>query len=319
MFSPFTISAVESKDTVILGGEPFGIKMFCDGVMVVDTESFRTTDGYVCPAKEAGVLVNDVILTADGEKIDSNEELNAIIRNSNGEEIELEVKRNDKKIIVNLYPLKSIDNEYKAGMWIKDSTAGIGTITFYSTDNNGFCGLGHGICDTKTNGLMPLLKGDVDKAYVASVTKSIDGKVGSLNGYFTDNEIGIATLNCNEGIYGILDKSVDGYEIEIADSDEITLGEAEIITTINGSTPQEYMALITRIDRTSNTMNMVIQITDERLLYATGGIVQGMSGSPIVQNGKLIGAVTHVLIDDVDCGWAIFAENMMSRLEENCR
>ncbi len=314
MLWPINISASEydGNEKVILGGEPFGIKMFCEGVMVIELEHFESSNGKCCPAEKAGLKVNDVIISANGQYLNSNNTLNDIISKSHGNIISLKIKRNNNKLDLSVTPIKDINGVYKIGIWVKDSTAGIGTITFYSQELGSFCGLGHGICDTDTGGLIPIKSGDVDKAYVSSVSKSENGNIGSLEGYFTKFDIGSATINADNGIYGLTEENnITGKEIIVAEKEEVKLGKATILTTINGCTPQEYEALIIKIDRNNETLNMIIEITDEDLLSKTGGIVQGMSGSPIIQNGKLIGAVTHVLIDEPEKGYAIFAENML--------
>lgn len=313
-----TADANEAQSqTVYLGGEPFGIKMFCDGVLVIGMQDVETENGKEHPAKNSGIKVNDVIINANGEHIESSEELKGIIEASSGDEITLTIKRNDECIETNLLPSVDKSGELKAGLWIKDSTAGLGTITFYSEDKENFCGLGHGICESETNVLLPISSGDVELACITSVTKSSGSDIGTLNGYFTGEDIGDATKNLVNGIYGCTIQDFDSKKsIEIADSSEVKLGEATIITTVNGSTPKEYEAEIIKVFPNDKTKNIVIKITDEELLEITGGIVQGMSGSPIIQNGKLVGAVTHVIVDKVDCGYGIFAENMLKTMEE---
>jgi stage IV sporulation protein B len=208
---------------------------------------------------------------------------------------------------------------YLLGAWIRDSCAGIGTISFYDKDKNYFAALGHGICDNDTSALLPLGSAEIVKANISSVTKSVDGKAGSLNGYFGEETIGTLTENTPLGIYGepnsgMLDSSK---EIEIADYSEIEKGEAEIYTTIDGENAACYTAEITKLcnaDESSNE-NFVIKITDKSLLDSCGGIVQGMSGSPIVQNGKLVGAITHVFINNTAEGYGVAAQFMVSNYE----
>ncbi|MBQ4105477.1 MAG: SpoIVB peptidase [Clostridia bacterium] len=313
----------ESKDnnnTVILGGQPFGIKMFSKGVLVIETENVSTASGSVCPAEEAGIMQNDVIIAAKGEELESNEHLQRIIEDSKGCTVTLKILRDEEYVTAELVPQKDAEGIYRAGMWIRDSAAGIGTVTFYSEELQGFCGLGHGICDIDTGTLMTISSGDVDKAYISSVTKSTDGDVGTLNAYFDNVDIGSATINCNEGIYGSLESTGNATtEIEIAKAQEIETGDAYVYTTISGNEAKAYKAEIVKINQNEEKANLIIKITDEALLEESGGIVQGMSGSPIVQNGKLVGAVTHVIVDDVDCGYGIFAETMFEILEETCR
>lgn len=305
------------SESVYLGGEPFGIKMFCDGVLVIGMQDVETKNGKQRPAKNSGIKVNDVITYANGEHIESSEELKSIIESSSGDEITLMIKRDDECIKTKLLPSVDKSGELRAGLWIKDSAAGLGTITFYSESKEKFCGLGHGICESETNAILPISTGDVELAYITSVTKSSGSDIGTLNGYFTGEDIGDATKNLENGIYGDTNRDFDSKQlIEIADSSEVRLGEASILTTAEGSTPKEYKAEIIKVFPKDKTKNIVIKITDEELLKITGGIVQGMSGSPIIQDGKLVGAVTHVIVDKVDCGYGIFAENMLSTMEE---
>ncbi len=315
-----TVSAKEVKEEkVYLGGKPFGIKMFCDGVMVIKTEDVNSGLNSSCPAEEAGIKANDIIISADNQKLRSNEELSQIIKESEGREIPLTIKREGKTINTAITPCKNSQGIYKAGMWVKDSAAGIGTVTFYSGDTENFCGLGHGICDNETGMLIPIGYGEVCSAFIASVTKSSDSKVGTLNGYFTNDKTGTALLNNPDGIYGKTENEIKANEIVIADDKEVKTGKAQVYTTISGQTPKLYDAEILRVNQNTNDSDIVIRITDEELLEKTGGIVQGMSGSPIIQNGKLVGAVTHVIVDNVDCGYGIFAEKMMETMKESCR
>ena len=297
------------------GGEAFGIKMFSEGVIVTKTESFMANGKMVCPANDAGIQADDIIISADNISISSNNDFKNTIEHCCGKTIVLKIKRQDKVLSVNLTPVKNDDGKYTAGVWIKDSAAGLGTVTFYGTDTNCFSGLGHGICEEETGILMPLSYGDIEYACITSVTKSRNGKVGSINGYFTGTKIGTASKNNETGIYGIADISLENKEaIEIADKEEVKKGKAYILTTIEGSEPQKYEIEIVRIKRYDNCVNMVIEITDNNLLKETGGIVQGMSGSPIIQDEKLVGAVTHVLVDDVTKGYGIFAETMYEQM-----
>ncbi len=304
---------------VVPGGEPFGIKMFSDGLMVTDIEGFSINDKEVCPAKAAGLQKNDIIYSANGRILYSNNELKSIIENSEGESVKLKIKRNNKFLDIELKPVKDCNNIYKAGLWVKDSAAGLGTITFYCEESKSFCGLGHGICDKDTKALVPLSYGELDKACISSVTKSVCGNVGTLNGYFTDDVIGNAVCNHETGIYGHIKSNNTGKnKIEIADKNEVAKGMAYIYTTVNGECPEKYEVEITKINLKEETVNLTVRITDKRLIDETGGIVQGMSGSPIIQNGKLVGALTHVLVDNVDYGYGIFAQTMYEIMCKTC-
>lgn len=317
-----TLAADEEKavgNKVYLGGEAFGIKMFSEGLFVVRTESFENGNGAHSPAENAGIKENDIIISTNGNKLESSMEFKELIENSLGEKIQLDIKRNNKLISVELIPEQDKNGVFRAGMWIKDSAAGLGTITFYSEDLKAFCGLGHGICESDTNALMPLSYGDAESANITSVTKSSAGNVGTLNGYFTGDKIGKILDNNNEGVYGtITDSMPNKTTVEIASKDEVVKGDAYIYTTVDGNAPKPYKIKITKIKKNDTEINLVIKITDEELIETTGGIVQGMSGSPIVQNNKLVGAVTHVLVDNVDMGYGIFAESMYENMCDIC-
>ncbi len=324
MFTPYGAQAATNNSHnepiyVTPGGEPFGIKMFSDGLIVTNLEAFSDGNKKICPGKEAGLKKNDIIYSANGKILYSNGELKTIIENSQGNSIKLKIKRDNKFKNIMLTPIKNNENVYKAGLWVKDSAAGLGTVTFYHNETNTFCGLGHGICDKDTQALIPLSYGELDKASISSVTKSSCGNIGTLNGYFTDEIIGTAICNHKTGIYGCTtSNNVDKEKIEIADKTEVQKGKAYVYTTLNGEKPERYEIEITKLNMNDKTTNMTVKITDERLLEITGGIVQGMSGSPIVQNGKLVGALTHVLVDNVNYGYGIFAQTMYDIMREAC-
>ncbi len=322
---PISVTASE-EDTktediyVNLGGEAFGIKMFADGVYILKTEAFKNSmDTICCPAEEAGLKCNDVIKEANNITITSNEKLKNAIEGSQGKEIHLKVERNKEILSLDIKPQLSCDGSYKTGMWIKDSAAGLGTISFYSSELGGFCGLGHGMCDSETEKLIPVTKGEADFANVTTITKSSNGNVGTLNGYFTNEKIGNFTINSESGIYGILSTDVQkDNKIQIAPKEDVSKGKAKIYTTINGDSPQYYDVNIVMVKKADDRINLIVKITDEKLLESTGGIVQGMSGSPIIQNGKLVGVLTHVVVNNVDYGYGIFAQTMYEQLKEVC-
>ncbi len=300
---------------VIPGGTPFGVRMFTHGVMAVKTEVVSADGKSCCPAGDGGIEVGDTIISVDGISVTSNSQLSKLVNESGGEEMTFSVKRNDKTFTTEVTPIKTAEDEYKIGLWVRDSSAGIGTITFYCEDNSGFAGLGHGICDVDTGQLMPLDHGDIVQASIDTVTRGLKGSPGSLNGHFKSSGT-VGNLNCNNetGVYGTVQSVPDGAAVSVASVQEVQTGCATVLTTVSGETPEEYSIEIESIgyDENNKTKNMVIRITDERLLESTGGIVQGMSGSPILQNGKLVGAVTHVFVNAPDKGYAIFAENMLS-------
>ena len=309
------VSASAESSTVILGGQPFGVKFYNDGVMVIELEEFFNGSHYVCPAKEGGLQVDDVIKKVNGIEIKTNEDLQKTATGCGGKGMSFIIERDGKELCKTVKPQANTVGTYLLGAWVRDSCAGIGTVTYYNPDNNYFAALGHGICDRDTGAMMPLGEAEIVGASISSVEKSSTGTAGSLNGYFTDKTLGTVTNNTINGIYGtIIDNSyLSGDRFEIAEFDEIQTGDAQIITTISGDRPESYDLKITSIrnDNPRNNENFVIKVTDKRLLDECGGIVQGMSGSPIVQNGKLIGAVTHVFLNNPEEGYGVAAQFMV--------
>ena len=319
---PLKSSEVEvvAEQSLMAGGQPFGIKFYTDGVLVVSMTDFETENGKVNPAYDSGIRVKDVLTTVNGTKIQSNEHLTELIKNCGGKEVTVGVKRDKLIFEVKVTPQKDKNGTYRLGCWVRDSTAGIGTVTYYDMVNKKFAGLGHGICDSDTGELMTLSYGKAFGAEIFSVIKGVEGTPGELRGSF-DESIKVGTLykNCEVGVFGeIEDKfTPDGDIYPIAFKQDIREGEAEILCTTDESGVQSYKIEILHIYTNSvkTTKNMVISITDEELLEKTGGIVQGMSGSPIIQDGKIIGAVTHVMINDPTKGYGIFIENMLNEGE----
>lgn len=319
-----------SVKKVIPCGQPFGIKMLTEGIMVVRLSDINGKDNS-CPAKEAGIHVGDIIISVGGKKITSNEDLSKVISASEGNAVEVVLKRSasenenspDKELTLKLTP-EYCNNEkcYKTGMWVRDSSAGIGTITFYNPLTGSFGGLGHPVCDSDTGELLPLLSGEICNVSITGYKKGSDGSPGELHGRFlSGNQLGILSQNTNSGVFGTIDESPSkNEEIEIADNNEIKTGKAEILTTIKGSQPKKYSINIEQINPDDPDLkNLVIRVTDKTLLEETGGILQGMSGSPIIQNGKLIGAVTHVFVNNSSMGYGIFADTMYSQSQSDIK
>ena len=300
-------------------GTPFGIKMFTNGVVVVGMSDIDSETGKVNPAEQSGLKIGDIITNVNGETVYENEEISKVIQDYNGEPLVLTVKRDTEILEISLNPVKSSqDGSYKGGLWVRDSTAGIGTVTFYNPENGLFGGLGHGICDIDTNSLMPMKNGDIVPVTISGVTKGQKGAAGELRGYFSSNQaIGNLFMNSDEGVYGQLEASpVEQQALPVAMKQEVKEGPAQILTTVADGEPQYYNVTIESIEykNSSRVKNLVVLVTDKALLEKTGGIVQGMSGSPIIQNGKIVGAVTHVFLNDPTRGYGIFAENMVENL-----
>ncbi len=307
------VKVIRDRDVVALG-DPFGIKIYADGVLVVGVDAVETENGRIYPAREAGIKVGDYIRSVNGVKVYSNEEVAEVIEKSDGSLLYFVIQRGKKNKTVKVKPALCYQSgKYKSGIWVRDSSAGIGTLTFYSPVGDVVCGLGHGVCDVDTGNLLTLNSGELVEAEIVGVNKGNGGTPGELMGRFKEGSIGSLLCNDETGVYA---KGKHHYENQtltrLALKQEIKIGKAKIRTTINGEQPAEYDCMIEKIvHNDSITKNMVIRITDEELIKKTGGIVQGMSGSPLFQNGKLVGAVTHVFLDDSTCGYAIFAENML--------
>ncbi len=311
LFCPiFAASAAEKE--VILGGQPFGLTMYTSGVIVIHVDDSRDS-----PAREAGIRENDIITKANGEEISTNEDLKEIIKSSEGEDIELSLNRGKSPISLSITPEQNENGEYEVGMWIRDSAAGLGTVTYFDEGSYSFGALGHGICDKDTGMLLPLKSGKVVEAKVTSATKAQKGVAGGLNGYMIDNAIGEISVNTGFGIFGRYASVSQGKRVECAGIDEIQTGAAQIWCTVDSEGVKAYDIEIVKVNADNNVgQNMVIKVTDKKLLEKTGGIVQGMSGSPIVQNDKLVGAVTHVFVNSPETGYGIAISNMLESYQK---
>lgn len=297
------------------GGMAFGVKLFTEGVLVVGISGVTGFGFTVSPATEAGIQKGDVLLSVDGVEIDSAEALRAAIEAAGANAVKIRLRRGEEILSTTLYPaLSAEDNKYRAGLWVRDSTAGIGTITYIDAESGSFAGLGHGICDSDTGSLMPLGRGVVVNVDITGVKKGTAGIPGELKGTFDNVQQGTIESNTETGVYGTLDSLPQeiGEPLPVGLKDELKIGKAYIYTTLSGNTPSRYEIEIEKIYKNSGkTKNFLIKVTDSALLEQTGGIVQGMSGSPIIQNGKIVGAVTHVLVNDPTRGYGIFIENML--------
>ncbi len=298
---------------VALGGEVFGMKLYTDGVLVVGLTDVDTAIGNRNPAAEAGICKGDLIRTINGVAVTTKKEVAALVESSEGRTLEVTLERDGVTFPVRFSPAFSkAEGRYKAGMWVRDSSAGIGTLTFYHPQSGVFAGLGHPVCDADTGEILPISAGEAITARVFSVDRGVRGDAGSLCGGFAGSTFGTLWENGKNGVYGTAANwHTDAELVEIAPRQEVVTGAAKIRCTVNEGAPQWYEVQITKVRYTGDREDMHVTVTDEALLAATGGIVQGMSGSPLIQNGKLIGAVTHVLVDDPTRGYAIFAENML--------
>ncbi len=309
-------------DTVVPLGRAVGIKLFADGVMVVGLGEVDTAQGAAAPAKSCGLRAGDIITHINSEEVDTIEEVQSILQDLEGETMSIRARRDGEELQVTAQAVQcATDGSYKLGAWIRDSMAGIGTLTFYDPKSGVFGALGHGISDVDTQELMPLQSGSIMFATVQDVRRGEQGAPGELHGAFEVNrDLGELSCNSTEGIFGTLtDTSLTQgmEEMTVADRSEVHTGPAVIRSNIAGDKVQEFEVEITRVypADSASGRDLTLKVTDEALLNATGGIVQGMSGSPIIQDGKLVGAVTHVLVNDPTQGYGILMETML----ETCK
>jgi len=316
-----SIKSVPSDIMVYPGGQPIGVKLNTKGVLIVALSDIQVDNSKVAsPAAAAGIQVGDSILKVNDITINSCEEMAREVNDSKGKEVTLEIDRKGSIITKKIAPIKStVDGNYKVGLWVRDSTAGVGTLTFYDVKSGKFAALGHPITDVDTGTILNINSGEIVSSSIVSVRKGQKGNPGELKGIFIDeeNSLGEIFKNTECGIFGrTKNKMVNkryNTPMKIGLRDEIKEGPAKVLTTVDGSEPQLYDIQIEKLlsQQTSGPKSMIIKITDPKLLEKTGGIVQGMSGSPIIQNDKLIGAVTHVLINKPDVGYGIYIEWML--------
>ena len=310
---------VIDEDTIHVMGQPIGIFIKTGGVMVVGEGSFETVDGSRVEPSGGIIQTGDYIVRFNGNEVSGKKQFLEWMAECTGEPIRLSVERDGMVRDVTIQPERNREGAWKLGIWIRDNAQGIGTMTYEGTDHT-FGALGHGINDVDTSLLMNLEEGTLYKTEIVGITRGANGAPGELTGYIeydSDNVIGEITEHTKEGIFGICDEELvetSCYEpIPIALKQEIALGPAQIICSVTGE-PEFYDVEIVEVNLEHGNINrgIVIQVVDEKLLTLTGGIIQGMSGSPIIQNGKLAGAVTHVLVQDSTRGYGIFIEEMLT-------
>ncbi len=312
------VEVLEPK-MLIPGGFPVTIKLFTEGVLVVGLGEVDTEDGKESPGEQAGLALNDVIEAVDGQAVSSIEDITAIVQQNGSEALVIDFVGEGEDFESSFSPDIDVEGHYALGLWVRDSAAGVGTVSFIDPQSGAFGALGHGITDVDTGALMPLDDGSVQQTQITEVVKGKRGAPGQLHGSFEQGrEDGSLYDNNESGIYGVFEP--DMYEsrqaMPIGGRAEVSVGQASILSCVQGQETREYGIEIIKInDSDAQSRNFLIEITDGALLEQTGGIVQGMSGSPIIQNGKLIGAVTHVLVDDPTRGYGIFIENMLESAE----
>lgn len=312
------------KTKVVPIGETIGLKLHTNGVLVVGMSEVKNINNEkVKPYLNSNITEGDMIIEANGVPITTTTDLTQTINLSNGEEISIKYIRDDKEYEENFKPIQISNSEYKLGLWVRDTEAGIGTISFYEPSTKNFAALGHGILDIDTKSLISIANGEITTTNILSIIKGEKGIPGEIRGSLIgQTSIGIISKNTSIGIYGILNDlghfRLSNDEIDVALREEIKPGKATMICSLENNQKKEYEVEIQKIYMNNNTDNksMIVKITDKDLLEKTGGIIQGMSGSPILQNGKLIGALTHVLVSDPSKGYAIFADLMIKQMRE---
>ena len=313
---------VSDEKMVIPGGQSIGVTLFTKGALVVGITGIELENGTTAnPAREAGMLPGDVITRINGIDIENAEHVTTIIDQADGN-LDITVDRNGREIGLSIAPVKDYaDGKMRLGVWVRDSTAGVGTLTFIDPNNRWFAGLGHAITDLDTGSVLSVKQGEIYFSEIIQINKGESGFPGEIQGFFSSasGNMGLIHKNTDYGIYGTLYESVELSEfsapIPVAHRDEVQLGEASILATIDHEGVKEFSCEIIKLTEQtySGQKGIVIRITDAELLDKTGGIVQGMSGSPIIQNGKLAGAVTHVFVNNPTKGYGLYADWMLEQ------
>lgn len=319
VFAPPAVSCAGdngTEKTLIPVGRTVGIKLFSKGVMVVALSEIQTTEGRVWPAKQCGLQEGDIITEIENQPVNSIDEVARAVRKNGGHAMAIQALRDGRQMEVTAEAVPCMaDGSYKLGAWLRDSMAGIGTVTYYDPDNQVFAALGHGINDIDTGLLVPIRSGGIMSSSVSAVIKGQKSQPGQLHGTFDlTHDIGTLSANSDCGVLGSAQPEVfPGEAVPVAKRSAVRTGAAVIRCNVDGEQVEEYSVEILRIypELGDHTRNLLLQVNDKRLLEQTGGIVQGMSGSPILQDGKLVGAVTHVLLNDPTRGYGIFVENML--------
>lgn len=295
-------------------GSTVGIRLDADGLVVVGFDQENPS-----AARDAGMQKGDIIKKVNGAAVGDCENFKSLVAGGGGRTVDVTVERRGKAVELAIQPEKN-GSGYQLGVYLRDSMAGIGTVTFYDPQNQVYGALGHGVNDMESMVLLPLEDGEIMPSSVVEVQRGVSGAPGVLKGAFdTSKTLGTVESNTEHGIFGRGAQSLGVHEaVPVASRKEIRTGKATILANINNTMVQEYEVEITKLFpmELESGRNMLLTITDQRLLRATGGIVQGMSGSPILQDGKLVGAVTHVLVNNPTCGYGIFIENMLENCEE---
>lgn len=325
LFNLFSVKDVTvnviPKTTVVPLGKAIGMKLYTEGVLVVGMSEIEGKKPY----ENSGIETGDKIIEINNIEISNTDELIQCVNNSNGSNIEIKyINDKNEEEVANILPAKTSNNEYKLGLWVRDAAAGVGTITFYEPSTGKFGALGHGINDVDTYELIDIANGELVNTNIIDIVKGEEGSPGEIRGIIEgERTIGSISKNTSFGVYGnVLDTTKLSINknngLEVANRSEIKTGKAEIMCELENGKVQNYEIEIQKIflENNSDNKSMLIKVTDEELIEKTGGIIQGMSGAPIIQNGKFIGAVTHVLVNDPQMGYAVFGDLMIKQMRE---
>ncbi len=310
---------------LFLLGNIAGVKLYTSGILVVGMSEIEGVDNKKHkPYENSGIEEGDSIISIDNTKISTTQDLIDTVNASSGKDLAIEYVHNNATATCSITPVQTSNNEYKLGLWVRDSAAGVGTVTFFDSSTKSFGALGHGITDIDTEELINIESGEFITTQILNIKKGENGNPGRIQGTI-DNQTNIGSIykNTKFGIYGKVSNPSalqldSSKEMDVALREEIKEGPATILCNLDGTSPKEYNIQIERIFRENNYDNksMKIKVTDENLLNKTGGIIQGMSGSPVIQNGKFVGAVTHVLVNNPKEGYAVFGDIMLKQIRE---
>lgn len=308
------------KSYVVIAGNTIGAKLYTNGVLVVGMSEIEGNKPY----ENSGIEEGDMIVEVDKKVITCTADLVKEVNNSNGNNVEVKYLRDGEEFETNLNPARTQDNEYKLGLWVRDAAAGVGTMTFYDPNSNNFAALGHGILDVDTGKLINIARGELVTSKIIDIKKGENGNPGELRGTIENGStVGEIYKNTYFGIYGnVKNKSSlnlnENELVEVANRDEVKTGEAKVICSLDGENRKEYKINIEKVYYNNNSDNksMLVKVEDEDLINKTGGIIQGMSGSPIIQNGKFIGCLTHVLVNNSKEGYAVFGDLMIKEMNK---
>ncbi len=309
------------KTKVVPLGKAIGMRLYTEGVLVVGMSEIEGKKPY----ENSGIETGDKIVEVNNVEIKSTDELIQCVNSANGSSVEIKyINDKNEEEVANITPAKTAENEYKLGLWVRDAAAGVGTVTFYEPSSGEFGALGHGINDVDTYELIDIANGEIVTTNIIDIVKGEKGSPGEIRGIIEgERTIGNVSKNTSFGVYGnMLDTTSLNInkesELEVANRSEIKLGKAEIMCELENGKVEKYEIEIQKIflDNNSDNKSILIKVTDEELIEKTGGIIQGMSGAPVIQNGKFIGAVTHVLVNDPQMGYAIFGDLMIKQMRE---